>query len=229
MAEWLNHPNIKELQQFLGFTIFYLRFVHSYSSVLALLWGKPKKLCWSESGQVAFDFTIILCPKNRTHPPTYHNHCTYMVGPHWRNPPHWTSPTSWVPPMLQYIHTSLWHWVTPSPALSTLASKEPCSSCKIPSFIPWLHHHSRNRGPILWSLQAYHLENPANCYGEWSYFILYSGYMASRRTGSLTEGSHSHVWKAFCRKLGTNVSLLSSYRSQSNMQVEKLNQKLGLY
>lgn len=44
------HPNtIKELQRFLGFTNFYMRFIHSgiTTPLTSLLKGAPKKLSWN--------------------------------------------------------------------------------------------------------------------------------------------------------------------------------------
>ncbi|KAK3553547.1 hypothetical protein QTP70_004572 [Hemibagrus guttatus] len=39
----------------------------------------------------------------------------------------------------------------------------------------------------------------------------------------------SQVWKAFCKQLDINVSLTSGYHSQSNGQVERLNQEISRY
>ncbi|KAK3516148.1 hypothetical protein QTP70_005401 [Hemibagrus guttatus] len=38
----------------------------------------------------------------------------------------------------------------------------------------------------------------------------------------------SQVWKAFCKQLDINVSLTSGYHPQSNGQVERLNQEIGI-
>lgn len=39
----------------------------------------------------------------------------------------------------------------------------------------------------------------------------------------------SNVWREFCGKLRINISIISSYHSQSKGQVEQLNQELGRY
>lgn len=49
---------IKELQHFLGFANFYRRFIWNYSliatSLTTLLWGKHKRLHWTQTAKVAF-------------------------------------------------------------------------------------------------------------------------------------------------------------------------------
>ncbi|XP_058614549.1 uncharacterized protein LOC131529055 [Onychostoma macrolepis] len=51
MKTWPKPTTIKELQQFLGFSNFYRRFIHNYSSITApltnLLKGKPKSRSWT--------------------------------------------------------------------------------------------------------------------------------------------------------------------------------------
>ncbi len=54
---WPKPTTIKELQRFLGFSNFYRRFIHSYSSITApltnLLKGKPKSLSWTPEATIA--------------------------------------------------------------------------------------------------------------------------------------------------------------------------------
>ncbi len=54
---WPKLTTIKELQRFLGFSNFYRRFIHSYSSITApltnLLKGKPKSLSWTPEATLA--------------------------------------------------------------------------------------------------------------------------------------------------------------------------------
>ncbi len=54
---WPKPTIIKELQRFLGFSNFYRRFIHSYSSITApltnLLKGKPKSLSWTPEATLA--------------------------------------------------------------------------------------------------------------------------------------------------------------------------------
>ncbi|KAK3573067.1 hypothetical protein QTP86_012286 [Hemibagrus guttatus] len=58
VTEWPNSTTINELQRFLGFANFYRRFNQNYSSVAgpltSLLWGKPRRLSWSDQAQAAF-------------------------------------------------------------------------------------------------------------------------------------------------------------------------------
>ncbi len=52
-------PTFKELQQFLGFTNFYRRFIKDFSSIVhrltSLLKGKPKSLSWTPTATQAFE------------------------------------------------------------------------------------------------------------------------------------------------------------------------------
>ena len=58
VVQWPKPSSIKELQKFLGFTIFYRRFIRNFSSIEApltfLLKGNPKKLLWTEQADQAF-------------------------------------------------------------------------------------------------------------------------------------------------------------------------------
>ncbi|KAL0173222.1 hypothetical protein M9458_033533, partial [Cirrhinus mrigala] len=59
VTEWPQPSTIKELQRFLGFANFYRRFICNYSTIAApltsLLKNKPKKLCWTEDADRAFN------------------------------------------------------------------------------------------------------------------------------------------------------------------------------
>ncbi len=56
---WPVPTTIKELQRFLGFSNFYRRFIHNYSSITSpltnLLKDKPKSLSWSPAATEAFE------------------------------------------------------------------------------------------------------------------------------------------------------------------------------
>ncbi|KAI2644477.1 Transposon Tf2-11 polyprotein [Labeo rohita] len=58
IQEWPQPLTVKELQRFLGFSIFYRRFIQNYSSITApltsLLRGKPKALIWNPAAHEAF-------------------------------------------------------------------------------------------------------------------------------------------------------------------------------
>ncbi|KAL0161859.1 hypothetical protein M9458_041255, partial [Cirrhinus mrigala] len=58
ILKWPQPRNVKELQQFLGFSNFYRRFIQGYSSITApltsLLWGKPKHLTWNPAAHESF-------------------------------------------------------------------------------------------------------------------------------------------------------------------------------
>ncbi|KAK3572408.1 hypothetical protein QTP86_032628 [Hemibagrus guttatus] len=58
VTEWPSPSMVKELQRFLGFAIFYRRFIRNYSSVAGLLTsllkGKPRRLAWIDQAQAAF-------------------------------------------------------------------------------------------------------------------------------------------------------------------------------
>ncbi|KAK3548578.1 hypothetical protein QTP70_014499, partial [Hemibagrus guttatus] len=58
VTEWPTPSSIKKLQRFLGFSNFYRCFIRGYSTVAslltALLCGKRKWLCWSDSAQATF-------------------------------------------------------------------------------------------------------------------------------------------------------------------------------
>lgn len=56
VTKWPEPNTVKE--RFLGFTNFYRRFIRNYSTIAgpltSMLWGKPKKLLWSEQARNAF-------------------------------------------------------------------------------------------------------------------------------------------------------------------------------
>ncbi|KAK3512929.1 hypothetical protein QTP70_029085 [Hemibagrus guttatus] len=58
VTEWPIPSTVKELQRFLGFANFYLRFIRNYSSVVgpltSLLKGKHWRLAWTDQAQAAF-------------------------------------------------------------------------------------------------------------------------------------------------------------------------------
>ncbi|KAK3507064.1 hypothetical protein QTP70_003874 [Hemibagrus guttatus] len=59
VTDWPEPTTVKKLQRFLGFAVFYPRFIRNYSSIAhpltTLLCGKPRQLHWTEWAQTAFD------------------------------------------------------------------------------------------------------------------------------------------------------------------------------
>lgn len=59
IRNWPTPTTIKELQRFLGFSNFYRRFIHNYSTITSpltsLLRNKPKSLSWTPSATTAFN------------------------------------------------------------------------------------------------------------------------------------------------------------------------------
>ncbi|KAK3548969.1 hypothetical protein QTP70_022645, partial [Hemibagrus guttatus] len=220
VTEWPEPTTVRELQCFLGFAIFYQRFIRNYSSIAgpltSLLKGKPRRLVWNETAREAFvwlrtSFTTapILCHPEPNLPFIVEVDASSSgigaVLSQQRGTPEKLHPCAFYSRKLTMAKAN--YDVGNRELLSIKASLEEWRMYR--KLVPMKGlTTAMQTAEALFQHMFHNFGLPAN--------------IISDRGSQFTSG----VWRSFCEQLGIRISLSSGYHPRSNGQAELLNQEI---